>query len=57
MFHQYHKQVYRYRFRRPRYVPWDGTQSQPVMPFVNDHGTGVSNGTWKRNTNTSPELK
>ena len=57
VFHQYHKQVYRYRYRRPRYVPWDGTQNQPVMPFALDQGTGVINGTWKRNTNTCPELK
>jgi len=25
VFHQYHRNVYRYRFRKPRYVPWDGT--------------------------------
>ena len=24
-----HKNVYRYRFRKPRYVPWDGSMNQP----------------------------
>ena len=51
-FCQYHKNVYRYRYRKPRYIPWDGTMSQPVIPYINDMGTGVINGTWKyRNTN------
>ena len=27
IFHQYHKNVYRYRFRRPRYVQWDGSMN------------------------------
>ena len=27
VFHQYHKNVYRYRWRKPRYIPWDGTQN------------------------------
>ena len=49
---QYHKNVYRYRYRNPRYVPWDGTMSQPIMPYINEMGTGVINGYWKhRNTN------
>jgi len=57
VFHQYHRCVYRYRNRKPRYVPWDGTQNQPVMPFLVDVGTDVINGTWKRNANTNPGLK
>jgi len=57
VYHQYHKNVYRYRFRKSRYVQWDGTQNQPVMPFLHDHGTEVSNGTFKRNCNTGPQLK
>lgn len=56
IFHQYHRTVYRYRYRRPRYLPWDGTMSQPAMPFVHDAGTGVINGTWKFHGNTSPRL-
>ena len=56
VFHQYHKNCYRYRFRKPRYVPWDGSQNQPVMPFLHDEGTDVINGTFKRNVNTSPQL-
>lgn len=57
VFHQYHKNVYRYRFRKPRYVQWDGSQNQPIMPYLHDHGTDVNNGTFKRNVNTSPQLK
>ena len=57
VYHQYHKNVYRYRYRRPRYVQWDGSQNQPVMPFLHDNGTDVNNGTFKRNVNTSPQLK
>uniref|UniRef100_A0A7S3TL04 Uncharacterized protein n=1 Tax=Strombidinopsis acuminata TaxID=141414 RepID=A0A7S3TL04_9SPIT len=57
VFHQYHKNTYRYRFRKPRYVQWDGSMNQPVMPFMHDHGTEVANGTFKRNCNTSPQLK
>ena len=57
VFHQYHRCVYRYRYRKPRYIPWDGTQSQPVMPFHIDQGTGVINGTWKKNPNCAPQLK
>ena len=57
VFHQFHKVVYRYRYRKPRYVPWDGTMNQPVMPFLVDHGTDVINGTFKRNANTVPQLK
>lgn len=56
VFHQVHRSTYRYRYRRPRYLPWDGTMSQPVMPYLHDHGTGVINGTWKFHTNTSPRL-
>ena len=43
--------------RKPRYVQWDGTMSQPVMPFMNDNGTDVTNGTFKRQCNSSPQLK
>ena len=57
VFHQYHKNVYRYRYRRPRYVQWDGSMNQPVMPFLHDHGTDVNNGTFKRNVNGVPQLK
>lgn len=56
VFHQYHRCVYRYRFRKPRYIQWDGTQSQPVMPYLNDTGTEVINGTFKRNPNSVPQL-
>lgn len=57
VFHQYHKNVYRYRYRRPRYVPWDGSMNQPVMPYMHDDGTDVNNGTFKRNCNSTPQLK
>ena len=57
VFHQYHKNVYRYRYRRPRYIQWDGSMNQPVMPYLNDNGTDVNNGTFKRNVNTVPQLK
>ena len=56
IFHQYHRCTYRYRYRKPRYLPWDGTMSQPVLPYFHDNGTGVINGTWKFHTNTSPRL-
>ena len=56
-YHQYHKNVYRYRHRLPRYVQWDGSQNQPTMPYLHDHGTDVNNGTFKRNVNTVPQLK
>ena len=57
VFHQYHRTTYRYRHRKPRYVPWDGSQSQPVMPYMVDIGSEVINGTFKRNVNTTPQLK
>ena len=57
VFHQYHRCAYRYRHRKPRYMPWDGTQNQPVMPYLVDVGSDVINGTWKRQSNTSPNLK
>lgn len=57
IFHQVHRAVYRYRWRKPRYVPWDGTMSQPAMPFMQDTGSGVINGTWKRLPNNSPGAK
>ena len=57
VYHQYHKNVYRYRFRKPRYVTWDGSMNQPVMPFMQDGGTDVTNGTFRRNCNTVPQLK
>lgn len=56
-YHQYHRCTYRYRLRRPRYLPWDGTRSQPTMPYVIDIGSGVINGTWKRQPNTTPKFK
>ena len=57
VYHQYHRTTYRYRQRQPRYIPWDGTMHQPVMPFLVDDGTDVINGTLRRNANTSPNLK
>uniref|UniRef100_A0A7S3CLD6 Uncharacterized protein n=1 Tax=Strombidium rassoulzadegani TaxID=1082188 RepID=A0A7S3CLD6_9SPIT len=57
VFHQYHKTTYRYRLRKPRFVPWDGSQNQPVMPFLHDSGTDVTNGTFRRNCNSTPALK
>tara|TARA_B110000503_G_C7062605_1_gene377336 strand:+ start:580 stop:1032 length:453 start_codon:yes stop_codon:yes gene_type:complete len=57
VFHQYHKTCYRYRMRKPRYVPWDGSMNQPVMPYLMDQGTDVINGTFKRNCNSTPQLK
>jgi hypothetical protein len=57
VYHQYHRTTYRYRMRKPRYVPWDGTQHQPIMPFLVDDGTDVINGTWRRNSSTNPQLK
>lgn len=57
VYHQYHRCTYRYRWRKPRYVPWDGTMNQPVMPFFIDDSTGVINGTFRRNANTDPEFK
>ena len=56
VYHQYHRVCYRYRFRRPRYVPWDGSQNQPVMPFLHDKDTHVINGTFKHNVNESPYM-
>ena len=50
-YHPYHNQVYRYRFRKPRFVQWDGSMNQPVMPFLHDRGTGVMNGTFRINAN------
>ena len=29
--------------RKPRYVSWDGSMSQPVMPYLMDQGTDVIN--------------
>ena len=57
VYHQYHKNVYRYRYRKPRYVKWDGSMNQPIMPFLHDHGTEVNNGTFKRNVATTPQLR
>jgi hypothetical protein len=57
VFHQYHKTCYRYRMRRPRYIPWDGSQNQPVMPYLHDAGTDVINGTFTRNCNSTPGRK
>jgi hypothetical protein len=57
VFHDYHRKVYRYRFRKPRYVPWDGSMNQPIMPYLHDQGTDVINGTWRRNTNSFPSRK
>jgi hypothetical protein len=55
-YHQYHRTCYRYRFRKPRYIPWDGTQNQPTMPYLYHEGSGVINGTFFKSTNTNPEL-
>ena len=57
VYHQYHKNVYRNRYRKPRYVAWDGSMNQPVMPYLIDQGTDVINGTFKRNSNSTPQLK
>lgn len=57
VYHMYHKMSWRYILRKPRYVPWDGTMNQPVMPFMNDNGTDVTNGTFKRQCNSVPQLK
>jgi hypothetical protein len=43
--------------RKPRYVTWDGSMNQPTMPYLHDTGTDVNNGTFKRNVNTTPQLK
>jgi hypothetical protein len=56
VYHLAHKNVYRYRYRRPRYVQWDGSMNQPVMPYMHDAGTDVLNGTFKRNCNSVPQL-
>lgn len=50
-FHQYHKNIYRYRWRKPRYVQWDGSMNMPTMPYLYDQGTDVPNGTLKVNAN------
>jgi hypothetical protein len=57
VYHQYHRTTYRYRHRKPRYIAWDGSQNQPVMPYMVDMGSEVINGTFKRNNNTTPQLK
>lgn len=57
VYHQYHRTTYRYRHRKPRYIQWDGSMNQPIMPYMTDHGTEVINGTFKRNVNTVPQLK
>lgn len=56
VYHQYQRTTYRYRKRRPRYVQWDGSMNQPVMPFLHDHGTNVPNGTFKRNCMSTANL-
>ncbi len=57
VYHEYHKTTYRYRLRKPRMVPWDGTMNQPVMPFLDDTFSNVVNGTWKVNTNSDPRIR
>ena len=57
VFHQYHRAVYRYRWRRPRFVQWDGSMNQPVMPYMHDWGSDVPNGTFRRNCNSDPQTK
>lgn len=57
VYHQYHRCTYRYRYRAPRFIPWDGTMNQPVMPYLIDDSTGVINGTFRRNANTNPHYK
>jgi hypothetical protein len=54
-YHLYHSRCYRYRFRSPRYLPWDGTMNQPTLPFLRDEGTTVINGTFKVQANTDPK--
>lgn len=57
VFHQYHKACYRYRYRKPRYLPWDGSMNQPAMPYMYDQYTGVINGTFqRRNVASNPEM-
>lgn len=57
VYHQYHKTCYRYRMRKPRYIPWDGSMNQPVMPYLHDQGTDVINGTFKRNCSSTPQMR
>jgi len=57
VYHQVHKACYRYRFRKPRYLPWDGSQNQPTMPYLHDEYSGVINGTFKRNVSTAPDCR
>ena len=57
VFHQYHKNVYRYRYRNPRFVQWDGSMNMPTMPYLHDTGTDVPNGTFRRNCNSDPVLR
>lgn len=57
VYHQYHKTCYRYRMRKPRYIPWDGSMNQPVMPYLHDTGTDVINGTFKRNCSSTPQCR
>ena len=45
-FYHHHLKHYRYIFRKPRVVQWDGTFNQPVVPYFtcNDRSAFVSNG-------------
>ena len=45
--HQCHRSCYRYRIRKPRYVPWDISLNQPVMPnLVEGHLSSANQGLW-----------
>jgi hypothetical protein len=46
VFYMHHFKHYRYIFRRPRVVQWDGTYNQPIFPYTknNDRTLFVSNG-------------
>lgn len=57
VYHQYHKTCYRYRMRKPRHIQWDGSQSQPVMPYLHEAGTDVTQGTFFMNCSSVPGLR
>lgn len=56
IFYQYQHNATSYILRKPRYIKWDGTQNQPILPFKDDQDTGVSNWTYRRNLPLVPAL-
>ena len=56
VFYEYHAMNLRYKLRKARYIPWDGTMNQPVMPFLKDTGTSVIHGGMKTDIGHDPRF-